>query len=131
MSDGVYKELCKTMAKLGGRYPGRDIPEFYDLVHELYTPAEAAAAAAMTSRQMTAEMIAEKLGRSAAETRAVLEGMSDNLLCMSMDKDGTRYYISVPFVPGIFEFQFSRGTWTERDRRIARLIHAYKSAFDR
>lgn len=131
MSDSVYKELCKTMAKLGGRYPGRDIPEFYDLVEELYTPEQAAAAAAMTSRQMTAQAIAENLGRSATETRTVLEGMSDKLLCMSMDKDQTRYYISVPFVPGIFEFQFSRGTWTERDRRIARLIHAYKTAFDR
>ncbi|MRR16177.1 MAG: hypothetical protein EG826_06945 [Deltaproteobacteria bacterium] len=131
MRQDIYKDLCKTMADLGGRYPGKDIPEFYDLVEELYTPAEAAAAAAMTSRQMTAQAVAENLGWSAADARAVLEGLSDKLLCLSVDKDGTRYYVSVPFVPGIFEFQFSRGTWTEKDRRIARLIHAYKNAFDR
>jgi len=131
MSEDVYKKLCAEMARRGGRYPGKDIPEFYDLAEELFTPEEAAATAAMTSRMMNAESIARNLGKDVKEVAPVLEGMADKSLCMSADKDGTRYYISVPFVPGIFEFQFSRGTWTEKDRRIARRIHAYKAAFDR
>jgi Pyruvate/2-oxoacid:ferredoxin oxidoreductase delta subunit len=119
------------MARRGGRYPGKDIPEFYELTKELFTLEEAAAAAAMTSRMASAEMIAGNIGKNMKEVEAVLEGMCDKSLCMSVDKDGTRFYIAVPFVPGIFEFQFARGKFTEKDRRIARLIHAYKSAFDR
>ena len=131
MSEDAYKKLCAEMARRGGRYPGKDIPEFYALVEELFTPDEAAVAAAMTSRVTTAATIAANLGKDVKEVEAILESMADKCLCMSMDRDGTRSYIAVPFVPGIFEFQFSRGTWTEKDRRIARLIHAYKAAFDR
>jgi Pyruvate/2-oxoacid:ferredoxin oxidoreductase delta subunit len=131
MSDEVYKKLCEEMARRGGRYPGKDIPEFYALVEELFTPEEAAIAMLMTSKTITAETIAPKLGKQAKDVEAVLEGMCDKSLCMSVNKDGNRFYIAVPFVPGIFEFQFARGKFTEKDRRVARLIHAYKTAFDR
>ena len=131
MNEQVYKKLCVEMARRGGRYPGKDIPEFYALAQELFTPEEAAVTAAMTSRMATAETIAGNMGRDVKEVEAVLEKMADKSLCMSLDKDGMRFYIAVPFVPGIFEFQFSRGTWTEKDRRIGRLIHAYKEAFNR
>lgn len=131
MNDEAYKRLCEEMARRGGRYPGKDIPEFYALAEELFTRDEAEVAAQMTSRMVTAAAVAEKLGKGVEEVRAVLEGMCDKSLCMSLDKDGRRFYIPVPFVPGIFEFQFARGKFSERDRRIARLIHAYKEAFDR
>ncbi len=131
MSEDVYKKLCAEMARRGGRYPGKDIPEFYALTEELFTPEEAAVTAAMTSRMAAAETIAKNMGKDVKEVEAVLEGMAGKSLCLSVDKDGTRFYIAVPFVPGIFEFQFSRGTRTEKDRRIARLIHAYKEAFNR
>jgi hypothetical protein len=35
-----------------------------------------------------------------------------------------------PFVPGIFEYQFMRGTNTKKDRMLARLIQKYKAAVD-
>lgn len=41
MVDQAYQELCQKLAKRGGRFPGMDIPEFYDLVKELFTPEEA------------------------------------------------------------------------------------------
>ena len=41
MSKEVYKELLEVMKKRGGGYSGMDIPEFYDLVEELFTPEEA------------------------------------------------------------------------------------------
>jgi Pyruvate/2-oxoacid:ferredoxin oxidoreductase delta subunit len=50
---------------------------------------------------------------------------------MSGKKGGITVYASPPFVPGIFEYQFMRGTSTERDRRLARLIWDYKKAVDR
>ena len=58
----------------------------------------------------------------------ILEEMADKGLCFSMNKGGTPVYAGIPFVPGIFEYQFMRGTETEKDKRIAKLIYAYKSA---
>lgn len=75
MGDEVYKRLCEEMARRGGRYPGKDIPEFYALVEELFTPDEAAIAASMTSKIITAETIAGKLGKQTKEVEVVLEGM--------------------------------------------------------
>ncbi len=34
MAEKAYRELCETLAKRRGRYPGKDIPEFYALVEE-------------------------------------------------------------------------------------------------
>ena len=38
MQDPVYKQLCETMARRGGMYPGADIPEFYALAETFFTP---------------------------------------------------------------------------------------------
>ena len=130
MSDESYKKLCVEMERRGGRYPGKDIPEFYDLVRELFTPEEAATTAVMTAKPATAAMIAERLERDEREVAPILEALADKGLCLSVARDGVRFYMGVPFVPGIFEFQFLRGTSTDRDRLLARLIHAYKESFD-
>jgi len=37
----VYKDMLEVMAKRGGPYSGADIPEFYPLMEELFTPEEA------------------------------------------------------------------------------------------
>jgi hypothetical protein len=40
MADVIYKALCKKFAERGGRYPGKDIPEFYEMAEVMYTPGE-------------------------------------------------------------------------------------------
>jgi Pyruvate/2-oxoacid:ferredoxin oxidoreductase delta subunit len=70
------------------------------------------------------------MGRDEGETRKILESMADQGLCATFKENGTRYYRGVPFMPGIFEYQFLPGRNTDRDQKIARLIHAYKTAFD-
>jgi len=130
MPKEVYRKLCETMAKRGGRYPGLDIPEFYNLVQELFTPEEAQVSSAMPRGFNPASVIAAELGRSEEEVAKILETMADKVLITAGDMGGTLFYGTVPFVPGIFEFQFMRGTKTDRDRKLARLIHAYKTAYD-
>src|SRR4030042_1267016 len=131
MSAEAYRKLCAAMSLRGGRYPGRDIPEFYDLVQELFTPEEAAVAALMPAKPSPVSLIAKEVAQEEKKLENLLEGMADKGLCSSFQKDGTRLYLAVPFVPGIFEYQFMRGTRTERDRRLAHLIHSYKQAVDR
>jgi Pyruvate/2-oxoacid:ferredoxin oxidoreductase delta subunit len=129
--DESYRKLCQTLAQRGGRYPGMDIPEFYAVAQELFKPEEAAIAAAMPLKPAPASAIAKEVTREEKEVERLLEKMADKGLCSSFTRDGVRYYVTVPFVPGIFEFQFMRGTKTEKDRRMARLIHDYKQAVDR
>ncbi len=130
MNDDVYRKLCTVMAQRGGRYPGMDIPEFYDLAQELFIPQEAAVIASLPREPSTAGKIAEGMSGDEREIGTVLEAMANKGLCSSFEQDGKRYYVAVPFVPGIFEFQFMRGTKTDRDRKLAQLIHSYKKAVD-
>jgi hypothetical protein len=44
---------------------------------------------------------------------------------LSREKDGVVLYRLLAIMPGIFEFQFMRGTDTEHDRRLARMFKAY------
>jgi len=130
MSEKVYRELCETLAKRRGRYPGKDVPEFYALVEELFTKEEAEVYNAIPKGYQPAEAIAKALGKEVAEVTPILEGMADKGLCTAGSMGGMTFYGAPTFVPGIFEFQFMRGTKTERDKKIARLIHAYKAVVD-
>jgi electron transport complex protein RnfB len=130
MADPNYGELRDRFARMGGRYPGMDIPEFYELVEALFTTEEASVAAAMPRGLSTAEQLAQTLGKDTTEVGEVLKTMARKGLCRSVDVDGTPAYSLPAFVPGIFEYQFMRGTKTEQDQRLARLIHQYKEAVD-
>lgn len=130
MAEKAYHELCEVLAKRRGRYPGKDIPQFYALVEELFTPEEAAVYNAIPKGFHSAETIAHKMGKEADEIEPVLEGMAYKALCTAGSMDGVTVYSAPIFVPGIFEFQLMRGTRTERDKKLAHLIHAYKAAVD-
>lgn len=130
MAEKVYHNLCAVLAKRGGRYPGKDVPEFYALVEELFTPEEAAVYNAIPKGYNPAEAIAKEMGKEAGEIKPILEDMANKGLCTAGSMGGVTYYSAPVFVPGIFEFQFMKGSSTERDKKIAKLIHAYKAAVD-
>lgn len=127
---GVYRQLLEVMKKRGGGYSGMDIPAFYGLVEELFTPEEAEVNNAFPRGPTTAPDLARAMGRDPTEMERILEGMADKGLCMALKGPGVTFYQGARFMPGILEFQFMPGRATERDRKIARLIHAYKKACD-
>jgi Pyruvate/2-oxoacid:ferredoxin oxidoreductase delta subunit len=131
MSEDVYKQLLQVMQKRGGGYAGMDIPEFYEMVEVLFTPAEAEVNNAMPKTPVTAKDMAGIMGREEKEVEKVLESMAGKGLCLAVTMDQTRYYQTARFMPGIFEFQFMPGKTSERDKKIAEVIHTYKKAFDR
>lgn len=130
MSKDVYKQLLEVMKKRRGAYAGMDIPEFYEMVEELFTEEEAEVNNAMSRRPATAEDIAREMGRDKTEIKNILEAMADKALCKTFTDKDIRYYQGEPFMPGIFEYQFIPGTTTERDKKVAKLIHAYKETFN-
>ena len=125
----VYMRLCDTMAKLGGLYPGVDIPEFYQVVLELFSEEEAQIYNVFPRGFNSAETIAGAMGKPREEMASILEAMAVKGLCVSIKKEESTSYKALPFVPGIFERQFMRGTFTERDKKMACVIQAYKDAY--
>ena len=130
MSQEVYKKLLEVMKKRGGGYAGMDIPEFFEMVEEMFTPQEAEVNNALPRNPLTAKDLAGQMGKDEAEIEAILEAMADKGLCMALTVDQTPFYQGARFMPGILEFQFMPGKTTERDRKLARLIHAYERACD-
>ena len=131
MEKDVYRELLEVMKSRGGSYAGADIPEFFAMAKALFTPEEAAVNNAMPKESVTADQMAQIMGRDAEWVRQTLEEMANKGLCIALDMDGTVIYKSARFMVGILEFQFLPGRVTERDKRNARLIHAYKMAFNK
>jgi Pyruvate/2-oxoacid:ferredoxin oxidoreductase delta subunit len=129
MQEQVYQELCQKMVKRGGRYPGMDIPEFYNIVKELFTHEEAAVFNAIPKGYHPANSIAANLDKSEQEISAILEDMADKGLVFAGEMGGTFFYGVAP-LDNIFDFQFMRGTNTERDKKLAKLHHVYKKAVD-
>ena len=100
-----------------GAYSGMDIPEFYALVEELFTPEEAEVNNALPRKPATADDIAEEMGRDETEIGQILERMADKGLCTTMVAEGTRVYQGAAFMIGIFEYQFMPGRVTEREKK--------------
>ena len=129
MSEQVYHDMVEIMGRRGLGFAGKDIPEFYPLVEALFTPEEAAINNAMPQKTFTAAEMAEIMGMSEAEIAPKLKTMADKALCQSFLKGDLRLFRAAPFVPGILEFVFISGGETERDKKLAKLIYAYKEAF--
>jgi predicted transcriptional regulator len=130
MGQQVYKELYEVMKSRRGPYTGVEIPEFYDMVEELFAPQEAEVNNVMSRKPATAGDIAGEMNRDENEIKAILETMADKGLCRTFLKEDVRLYQGEPFMPGIFEYQFMSGKTTDRDKKIARLTQAYKKAFN-
>jgi len=130
MTQEVYRQMLDVMKQRRGPYTGIDIPEFYTLMEELFTPREAAVNNVMSRKPATVAEIAADMGEGNAAIEPILEAMADKGLCKTFVRDGVRYYQGEPFMPGIFEYQFISGQASARHKEIAGLIHAYKQAYE-
>lgn len=130
MTEQVYKETLEVMKSRRGPYNGMDIPEFFNLVEVLFTPQEAEVNNALTPKPAVAGDIAKAMGRNEDEITKILDALADKGLCKTFVRNDARLYQGVPFIPGIFEYQFMDGKKTERQIQIAKLIQAYEQAFE-
>ena len=75
MEDQIYRKLMQKFAQRGGRYPGTDIPEFFEMARALFSPEEASVAAVMPKGFSTAEQLAQASDRN-----------EDDLLLLDLDR---------------------------------------------
>jgi len=129
MSLEVYKQLSEVMTKRGGDFLGMDIPEFYALVEVMFTPEEAEVNNALPMRPVTVEDMAELMNKGREELEPILEAMANKGLCLAVDSDGTQFYEGARFMPGMFEFMFMAGGVTARDKKLAKLLYDYRTAY--
>jgi Pyruvate/2-oxoacid:ferredoxin oxidoreductase delta subunit len=129
MKSQAYKQMLAVMLKRGGPYAALDIPEFYEMVEELFSPEEAEVNNSLSRTPLTAAELANQMGKNEAQLERLLEGMASKGLCGTFLLEGKRYYQGAPFMLGIFEYQFMGGGATERHQKIARLIASYKEAY--
>jgi len=54
--------------------------------------------------------------------------MANKGLCVAFRAQGKTYYQACPFMPGIFRVSVHGGRATDREKKIAGLLHAYKTA---
>jgi len=129
MEEQAYQELCQKLGEQGGQFSAMDIPEFYILIKELFTPEEATVFNAIPKDYHPAETIAANLRRSEQEISIILETMADKGLVLAGALGDTSFY-GIIELETIFDLQFMRGTSTEWDKNLAKLIHAFKKAVD-
>ena len=127
--NSIYKDMLGIMQSRRGPYSGLDIPEFYAVVEELFTPEEAAVNNILIKKPETLRMISERCGRPMEELYPVIESMANKGLVVTFMENGERVYYGLPFMPGIFEYTFISGDESEHSRKLARLIKDYKVAY--
>jgi len=125
MEKTLLENLCNTLNALGGMIPAMPIPEMAALVEELFSPEEVEIASLFPPGAAPARELAEKMSKSEEELLPILESMADKATVLTREKDGKTLYRLLPIMPGMFEFQFMRGTDTPRDRRLAHLFKSY------
>ena len=125
MSHEIYESLTDALATIGGAIPVVRCEEFTALIKELFTPAEAALAAAMPPNLNSARAIADYVKRPEGEIIPLLESMADKGIVFHQRRKGESCYKLMAVLPGFFEFQFMKGGYTDHDKKLARLFKEY------
>jgi electron transport complex protein RnfB len=118
-----YIELARRLDALPNGFPPAEDGSHLRLLARLFTPEEAALAAALTEKPEAAATIAARIGADPAAVRNSLRAMARKGLITVGKADGGLGYAVMPFVVGIYEMQNSR-----IDAELARLFEDYFQA---
>jgi len=123
MSD-VYKRLAQKLDDTPNGFPSTDDGIELKLLQKVFTPEEAEVAVSMSASFVTAEAIAESIGKTIEGATAALEDMASKGLISKFQYSGQTIYRLEPFFPGIYEMQI----WMRPDKEFIELWQAYYPA---
>jgi electron transport complex protein RnfB len=123
MSAEIYGKLRNHYQQHPMGFPTTEGEVELRILQRLFSPEEAEMALELTPRAETAGRVAERIRKDPAETETLLERMADKGQILTLGKKGTRRYLRVPYIPGVWEFQLGR-----LDRAFAQDCEAYYAA---
>jgi ferredoxin len=131
MAQAVYEKLVDSLRARGGALPALACNEFYALMENMFSPAEADLANRLPLMPIPVTELSNNLKADAKQLERTLETMADKGLVYTLDRAGVRHYVLLPLLPGIFEMQFLRGDVNERAVRLAHLFDDYFHAMEK
>ncbi len=96
-----------------------------DILHRLYTEAEAAVGGKFPLLPVTLDRIAEITGAEREELKNLLDGMADKGLVLDLPRRDAVYYMLAPMVVGFFEYTFMRVRDEVNMKDLAELFERY------
>ncbi len=120
MTDDVYRRLAKRLDDLPNGFPATETGVEIRILEKIFSPKDAETALLLRPLPETAEDAAARLGRPLPDMEATLDAMAEKGQIGCMTWGGRRFYLLMPFVVGIYEFQMYR-----IDAELAELCEEY------
>jgi len=112
-ADRIYRELQKHLDRQAIGFPATKSGAEIRILKRLFSPEEARLALNLTYKPAPLNRIcelAEGSGIPRDRVEAMLDTMAKNGAIERTEKEGTRYFWTIPFVVGMFEYQLKRLT---------------------
>jgi len=120
LSDDVYERLAKALDKLPNGFPRTPSKVETRLLKKIFSTEEASIAAQLDGSMESVDVIAMRIGLSAAEAEAKLTKMAERGLVWRRRTAKKSSFRLAPFVVGIYESQLE-----SMDHELAHLVEEY------
>lgn len=120
MPNDVYRQLAQRLDAIPNGFPATESGVELRLLTKIFTPEQAALAAAMRLTYESADDIADRTGGDPRDTYRALKEMARQGLIVAGRGEGKLTFRLMPFVVGIYEEQLPR-----IDAELAELFEAY------
>lgn len=124
MNNNVYQKLVKVLDTLPNGFPATEDGTEIKILKKIFTPEEADLFCDLRLSPETAAQIAERTGRPLAGLDELLTAMWRRGELKGAELSGTMFYMMIPWVVGIYEFQVER-----MDKELAALCEEYMLHF--
>lgn len=121
MTQDIYQRLRERIDQYALGFPATPSGVEIKLLQHLFTEEEAKLYLHLSRRLEPVTAIAERAGRSASQTEAMLAAMTAKGTTFPKISDGRKFYAAAPFMHGFFE----NNAWMQEDRELAQLMEAY------
>lgn len=121
MDDHIYQRLRECIDSYSVGFSATPAGMEIKILQKTFAPEEAELYLHMKRKLEKVEEIAHRAGKTAEETKTLLEGMMKKGLLFPRKKDGVQYYALAPFMHGFFEHQSVLGL----DKELAGLYEDY------
>lgn len=120
MPEKVYERLADALDRLPNGFPRTASGIEIKILQKIFSPEEAEFACQLSGKPETADVIAQRVGSTAEETRKQLFQLVRGGMVWYNKKDGHAFFRLAPFVVGIYEAQIEL-----MDHELAHLVEDY------